>query len=153
MIDPSFQGVNRFFVLSYQDIRQRTSYKRYFFPTVEIKDYNVMIDGRHVFHQPVKNDLRTYETGKGDGYITDNFVDYPYFKEHYKLIAIHLSKQQALDANPKAIKQINNTLEMSIKMEIQQFFSLLKKRNKPFQIFTRNCESIVNLFCFNILSI
>ena len=80
-----------------------------------MKDYNVMIDGRNVFHQPVKNDLRTYdnirkiETGKGDGYTTDNFVDYSYFKEHYKLIAIHLSKQQALDANPKAIKQINNT--------------------------------------------
>ena len=54
LIDPSFQGVNRlFFVLSY---------KRYFLPTAEIKDYNVMIDGKNLFDQPFKNNLRTYDS-------------------------------------------------------------------------------------------
>ena len=60
-----------------------------------------------------KNDLRTYDnirkiaTGQGDDYTTGCFLDYSYFKENYKLIAIDLSKQQNLDADPKAIQQIN----------------------------------------------
>ena len=61
MIFPNFQGANRVFVLSYEDIAHQASYKMHFLPTVEIKDYNVMIDGRKCFDQPVKNDLRRYE--------------------------------------------------------------------------------------------
>ena len=58
-----------------------------------------MIDGRNFFDQPVKNDLTTYEnirkiaTGQGDDYTTGCLVDYPYFKNCYKIIAIDLSKQ------------------------------------------------------------
>ena len=78
-------------------------------PQVEIKDYNVMIDGRKCFNQPVKNNLRTYDdirkiaTGEGDDYTTDRLQDYSYFKNHCKMIAINLCKQQELDADPKAI--------------------------------------------------
>ena len=78
-------------------------------PQVEIKDYNVMIDGRKCFNQPVKNNLRTYDdirkiaTGEGDDYTTDSLQDYSYFKNHCKMIAINLCKQQELDADPKAI--------------------------------------------------
>ena len=61
LIFPNFQGANRVFVLSYEDIAHQTSYKMHFLPTVEIKDYNVMIDRRKCFDQSVKNDLRTYE--------------------------------------------------------------------------------------------
>ena len=63
------------------------------------------------FDQPIKNVLKTYEnikkiaTGKGDDYTTGCLLDYPYFKIYYKLIAIDLSKQQKLDAEPKAIEQ------------------------------------------------
>ena len=59
LIDPSFQGVNKLFVLSFEDRRIRASYKQYFLPMVEIKDYNVVIDRRIFFDQPVKNNLRT----------------------------------------------------------------------------------------------
>ena len=88
---------------------------KYFLPKVEIKGYNVMIDGQNLFDQPVKSYLRTYEniketaTGQGDDYTTGCLLDYNYFKEYYKLIAIDLSKQQALDADPKEIQQINFT--------------------------------------------
>ena len=67
------------------------------------------------FDQPVKNDLRTYDnirivaTGQGDGYPTDCLLDYNYFKKRYKIITIDLSKQQLLDADLKAIQQINFT--------------------------------------------
>ena len=115
LIDPSFQGVNRLFVLSFKDDNGQESDKQYYFPTVEIKDYNVMIDGRNFFDQPIKNDLKTYDnirkiaTGQGDDYTTGCLLDYPYFKKYYKLIAIDLSKQQKLDADPKVIQQINFT--------------------------------------------
>ena len=74
-----------------------------------------MIDVRNFFDQPIKNDLKTYNKirkiamGQGDDYTTGCLLDYPYFKKYYKLIAIDLSKQQKLDADPKAIQQINFT--------------------------------------------
>ena len=61
LIDPSFQGINRLFVLAFENDDQRTSNKRYYIPNVEIKDYNVMIDGKNFFHQPIKNNKVTYE--------------------------------------------------------------------------------------------
>ena len=64
LIDPSFQGVNRLFILSFEDNAPSTSDMRYFLPTVEIKDNNIMIDGQTFFDQPVKNNLRTYDNIK-----------------------------------------------------------------------------------------
>ena len=70
---------------------------------------------KNFFVQPVKSDMRTYdnirkiETGQGDDYITGCLLDYNYFNKHYKMIAIDLNKQQALDAEPKVIQQINFT--------------------------------------------
>ena len=54
LIDPSFQGLNRLFVLSFKNNTHRTSYNRHFLPTVEIKVYNVITDGKNFFDQPVK---------------------------------------------------------------------------------------------------
>ena len=74
-----------------------------------------MIDGKNVFDQPVKSDVRRYDNvgkiaiGQGDDYTTGCLLDYNYFNKYYKMIAIDLSKQQALDADPKAIQQINFT--------------------------------------------
>ena len=70
------------------------------------------------FDQPVKNNEVTYEdigknaTGQGDDYTTGCLLDYIYFKKYYKMIAVDLSKQQALDADPKAIQQINFTANL-----------------------------------------
>ena len=91
---------------------------RYYLPLVEVKDYNVVINGRNFFDHPIKNNLITYDnirkiaTGQGDDYTTDCSLDYPYFKNYYKMIAINLSKQQALDADPKAIQQISFTANL-----------------------------------------
>ena len=77
---------------------------------MKIKDYNVMIDGRNFFNQPIQNDLKIYDdirkiaTGQGDDYRTGCSLDFPYFKKYYKLLAIDLSKQQKLNADLKAIK-------------------------------------------------
>ena len=77
LIEPSFQGVNRLFVLAFENDTQRTSAKDYYLPNVEKKDYNVMINGENFFDQPVKNNKVTYKnirkiaTGQGDDYTTD----------------------------------------------------------------------------------
>ena len=74
-----------------------------------------MIDGKKHFDQPVKNDIRTYDnirkisTGQEDDCTTGCLLGYNYFKEHYKMIAIDLSKQQELDSDLKSIQQINFT--------------------------------------------
>ena len=92
-----FQGVNRLFVLAFEDDAQRTSNKRYYLSNVEIKDYNFMIDGKNFFDQPVKNNKVVYENirkitiGKGDDYTTGCLLDYIYFKYYYKMIVVDLS--------------------------------------------------------------
>ena len=92
-----------------------------------------MIDGQNVFDQPIRNSLITYDnirkvpTGQADDYTTGCLLDYIYFKNYYKMIAIDLSKQQALDADPKAIQQINFTGNLENQSTI---FSLLKKQKK-----------------------
>ena len=113
LINPSFQGVNRLFVLAFENENDRTSHSTYYLPKVELKDYNVMIGGRNFFDQPINSMNKTYEnirkiaTGKGDDYTTGCLLDYHYFKENYKMIAIDLSRQNELDADPRAIQQIN----------------------------------------------
>ena len=61
LVEPSSQGVNRLFVLAFENDAQRTSNKRHYLSDVQIKDYNVMIDGKKFFDQPVKNDKVTYK--------------------------------------------------------------------------------------------
>ena len=105
--------INRLFVLLFENTDGRSSYRRYYFAPVEIKNYNVVIDGRKFFDQLVKNNLTVYnniwkiKTGQGDNYTTGCLLDYNCFDNYYKMIAIDLSKQQAYDANLKAIQQIN----------------------------------------------
>ena len=74
-----------------------------------------MIDRKKHFDQPVNNDKVTYKnireiaTSPGDDYATGCQLNYIYFNKYYKMIAVDLSKQQALDADPKATQQINFT--------------------------------------------
>ena len=89
-----------------------------------------MNDGQNICDQPIKNDLRTYDNipksaiGQGNDNTAGCLLDYNYFKKYYKVIAIDLSKQQALDADPKAIQQLNFNGNLK---KMQQYFSLLKK--------------------------
>ena len=98
LIEPSFQGVNRLLVLAFENDEQRTSSKRYYISNVEIKDYNVMIDGKSFFDEPLNNMIKTYENirkitiGQGHDYTTGCLLDYTYFKKYNKMIAIDLSK-------------------------------------------------------------
>ena len=72
----------------------RDSFSHYYVPNVEIKDFNVLIDGKSFFDVPVKNAYqKIIDMSNNNDYITGHFLDFFYFKENYKLIAIDLSKQ------------------------------------------------------------
>ena len=79
-----------------------------------------MIDGKHFFDQLVRCNIRTDDsiekiaTVQGDDYTTGCLLDYKYFKNYYKMIAIDLSKQEALDSDPNAIQQINFTENLNL---------------------------------------
>ena len=130
LVEPSFQGINRLFVLAFENDNDRTSDDEYYLPTVEIKDYNIVINGENFFDQPIKNNKITYDnirkiaTGQGDDYTTGCLLDYPYFKDTYKMIAVDLSKQQALDAVPRAIQQINFTANLDRAGNTRVYFIL-----------------------------
>ena len=115
LIDPIFRGINRLFNLPFNFNDNRDEHLRFYLPNAKVKDYNIMIDGKNFFYQPIESYIKTYEnirkitTAQGDDYPTGCLLDYNYFKKHYKMIAIDLSKQQALDEDPKAIQQINFT--------------------------------------------
>ena len=105
--------MNRLFVLAFNAIDDRIGHSRYHLPTEKVEDYNAMIDGRDFFDQPIKNNIKTYDnigkitTGQRDYYTTGCLLDYNYFNQPYKIIAIDLSKQQALDVDLKAIQKVN----------------------------------------------
>ena len=81
-------------------------------PRGEIKNYIVLIDRRNFYDQPINDLKKKYDevkkvsTGHGDDYSTESLLDYAYFRDNYKLIPVDLSKQKALDADPRAIHQI-----------------------------------------------
>ena len=83
LVEPSFREVNRLFVLAFENDTQITSAKGFYLPNVEIKNYNVMINGENIFDQPIKNDKVTYENirqicfGFGDDYTAGSLLDYP----------------------------------------------------------------------------
>ena len=114
-LDPSFQGVNRLFVMAYNRANgqpTRNGQQKYYLPRIDLEKYNVIIDGRNFYDNPIESDIEKYRElkkamiGKGEDYTTGSLLDFNYFDKHYKLVADDLSKQKELDADPRAIQQI-----------------------------------------------
>ena len=130
----------------YENENDRALHSMYYLPKVEIKDYNVVIDGRNFFDQLINNIDKTYEnirkiaTGKGDGYTTSCLVDYPYFKENYKIIAIDLIKQQALDADPRKTQRINFTANLDRAGNTTVFFIIEQEKETIFEFSQRTVK-------------
>ena len=156
-LDAAFQGVNRLFVLAFEDTRAdeaadapaprniaanrviRTSYRKCFVPRVDITSYNVLTDGRNFYVQQINDSVRKYDeirkiaTGKGDNYATGCLLDYDYFKKNYQLIAVDLYKQRQLDADPRVVQQI-------------EFIGMLKTRSNVFTILEKSKETILEFY-------
>ena len=114
LIDPTFIKINWLFVLSFERIEvknvkkdHRDFFSHYYVPNVEIKDSNVLIDGKSFFDLLVKNEEKAHEKiiemSWNNDYTTCNLLDFAYFKKNYKLINFDLRKQTKL----KDLQQIN----------------------------------------------
>ena len=125
---------------------------------MEIKDYNILINGENFFGQPIKNNKVTYEnirkiaTVQRDDYTTGCFLDYPYFKDSYKMIAVDLSKQQALNADPRAIQQINFTGNLDRADNTRIHFILEEAKETILNFAQATVKSIVNMLYNNFWS-
>ena len=117
LLDSGYQRVKRLFILAHDnaagdDQVSVNSFKKYFLPRVKIENYNIEIDGRNFYDQPINDSIKQYDeirkisTGQGDDYTTGCLLDFAYFEKNYRLIAADLSKQKALDADSRTIQQI-----------------------------------------------
>ena len=102
-LDPSFQGVNRLFVTAYNRANgqpTRNGQRKYYLPRIDLEKYNIIIDGRNFYDNPIESDIEKYRElkkemiGKGEDYTTGPLLDFNYFHKHYKLVAVDLSKQK-----------------------------------------------------------
>ena len=113
LLDSNYEGVKRFFVLAYRD-RGGTnrvtadSHRRYFLPRVKIENYNIEIDGRNFYDQPINDLIKQYDkvrkvsTGQGDDYTTGCLLDFAYFEKNYRLIAANLNKKKSFRCRLKS---------------------------------------------------
>ena len=133
------QGVNRLFVLLFENGAHWTSYKWFFLPTVETKDYSAMIDRKDFFDQPIKNNQRTYDNvrkiviAQGGDYTTI----YVYFKNHCKMIRVYSS------------------LLLFITCPFSKYFQILyvfAKIFKYFALFALFCPFFWKIACMPLLS-
>ena len=144
LINPTFTNVNRLFVLSFDDEDDRTSFSKHYVPKVEIKDLNVLIDGKSFFEIPVQNKEEEYEAiievSKNNDYTTGNLLDYEYFQDYYQLVEIDLSKQIKLE-NPDLKQQINSIGRLE-ESNATRFFIIEKKEETTFD-FSQNSVVVV----------
>ena len=145
LIDPIFTKVNILFVLSFENENNRTSFSKYYIPNVQIKDFDVLIDGKSFFDMAIKDDKETYEQiiemGRNNDYTTGSLLDYEYFSKHYKLIAIDLSKQIELE-NPDLKQQINFIGRIERNGGATMFFISEKSEETTFE-FKQNAATVV----------
>ena len=150
--------------MAYENEDDRRSYLKYYTPSVEIKDYNFLVDRKAFFELPVKSMTETYgkiiDLGNNDYYTTGNLLDYEYFKKHFKLIAIDLSKQKELENNDimqgseatranAVSEQINfiGKLERDAVNNVYpatNMFFIIEKREKTVTDFSKNSAVIVS---------
>ena len=111
------------FVLAYDNTEGNNQvsvdfYKKYFLPRIKINNYSIEINDRTFYDQPFNDSIKQYDevrkmsTGKGDDYTIGYLLDFSYFEKNYRIIAVDLGKQKALDADSRAIQQIIFTGEI-----------------------------------------
>ena len=144
LIDLTCTNVNRLFVLAYQNADDRQSFSQFYLPRIMVKDFNVIIDKLAFFDLPIKTEEEAYEKiidiSRNNEYTMGNLLGYDYFKKHYKLIAIDLSKQQVLQENEDLIQQINFIGRLT---EAANVFIIIEKKENTILEFSQNLANVI----------
>ena len=156
LLDSSRQGVKRLFVLAYNNTAGNNqvsvdSYKKYFLPRVKIDNYNIEIDGRNFYDQPINDSIKQYDeirkisTGQGDDYTAGCLLDYSYFTKNCRLLAADLSKQKALDADSREIQQIifTGTIKAAVANTRVVIFYVLEKSKETILEFSKGTTKVL----------
>ena len=165
LLDSSWQGVKRLFVLAYNNSIDDdgqvsvNSFKKYFLPRVKIENYNIQIDGRNLYDQPINDLIKEYDeirkksTGQGDDYTTGCLLDFSYFEKNYRLIAVDLTKQKALDADLRAIQQINFTGKITATQNNTRviIYYILEQSKETILEFSNSKSFVINIKWLNII--
>ena len=118
---------------------ERKNHQKYFLWRVMFTNYNVLIDGRNFYDQPINDLVKQYgefrktATWQGDDYATGCLWGYPFFKDHYNLTAFGLSKEKELDADSRAIQQT-------------EFYEMLKTNSQVCTVLEKSKEAVLQFF-------
>ena len=152
LVDPTFTNVHRLLVLAYKVevdddnnvIDNRQSFSNFYLPNIMVEDYNIIIDKLAFFDLPVKTEEEAYEKiidiSRNNEYTTGNLLDYDYFKNNYKLIAIDLNKQEVLQENKDLIQQINFIRRLEKKADV---FIIIEKKENTILEFSHNFANVI----------
>ena len=144
-LDASFQRFRRLFVVAFDNTDnrdkefERNSHTKYFLPRGNITNYNVLINGRNIYDQLINDLLKQYDeirktaTGQGVDYTTGCLLDCQYFKDHYQLITVDHSKQKKLDADSRAIQQI-------------EFYGMLNTKSQTCTVLEKSKETMLEFY-------
>ena len=116
---------------------ERDSHRKYFLPRVNITNYNVLIDGRNFYYQPINDQIKKYDELRKittlDDYRKGCLMDFDYFKRHYQLIICDLSRQKELDVDPRAIQQI-------------EFYGKLETNSQVYTVLEKSKETVLEFY-------
>ena len=116
----------------------------FFLPRVMVKDCNFIIDDLTFFSLPIRTEEEAHEKiidiSRNNEYTTGNLLDYDYFKKHYKLIAIDLSKQQVLQENEDLIQQNNFIGRLT---EAANVLIIIEKKENTILEFSQNLANLI----------
>ena len=153
LLDASYSGVNRLFAMGFNNsnIKRNSndplSHRRYYLLRMEIKDYNVLIDGRNFYDQNINNSITRHNellkltTGKSEDYTTGCLTDYDWYIKDFNIDAVDLSHQAVLDSDPKAIQEIEFIYKLTNGTE-QQILPVLEKEKETILEFSKGTVKV-----------
>ena len=140
---------------NHNDKAKRFKTRSYYLPKGVIKNHNVIINGKNFYNEPIDSNIEGHEeirklkTGQGEDYITVCLIDYQYIKNHYRPIAVDLNRQKGLDADPKAIQQIEfvgklkNTADAIVAGESMFVLTILEKSRETWLKFSQGSVTVL----------